>query len=82
MKTLNILLLAGLLGACGGPQDDSGGMMMDDESGMTEPAMMEDAPQMDDRMAPEMMSNDESSMSENMGDDSSMMRDTSEMRRP
>ena len=71
-----------LVGACGGPQDDSGGMMMDDEPGMPESGMMEDAAQMDDRMAPETMSDDASSMNDDMGDDSSMMRDTSEMRRP
>jgi len=82
MKTLKILLLAGLMAACGGPQDDSGGMMMDDEPGMPESGMMDDAARMDDSMAPETMSNEASSMTHNMGDDSSMMRDTSEMRRP
>ena len=83
--TLRTLLLACLLSACGGAQDDSDAMT-DDGAGI-----MEDSSQMEDAMGSGAMGSgamgepamEEDSTVEGMMDDgSTMARDTSEMQRP
>lgn len=73
------LLLAVLIAACGGTQDETGGTM----SGGT--GMKVDSAQMERSMDSETREDDtmdESSMDDAMGDESSMSRDTSATGRP
>ena len=79
MRMTTTLLLAVLIAACGGIQDETDGTM----DGGTD--MMADSAQMEGSMDSPMTEDDameESPMDDAMGDDSSMSRDTSEMNRP